>query len=141
MTHEWCAPGIVPAIDTLQDVDAEVAATWIEAFERDEHVFIRSVDRIPDDEADLREILAAHTVQALAFAQLATQAVLGEMVALTASGKELAVEVSVSFVRHHVRRYGFEFCNAVTTVAVRRARAEPAGPGRMRAVSDGDDAS
>ncbi len=39
-------------------------------------------------------------VQALAFAQLATQAVLGEMVALTASGKELAVEVSVSFERH-----------------------------------------
>ncbi len=38
--------------------------------------------------------------QALAFAQLATQAVLGEMVALTASGKELAVEVSVSFERH-----------------------------------------
>ena len=38
--------------------------------------------------------------QALAFAQLATQAMLGEMTALTASGKELAVEVSVSFERH-----------------------------------------
>ena len=35
--------------------------------------------------------------QALAFAQLTTQALLGEMTALTASGKELAVEVSVSF--------------------------------------------
>jgi two-component system cell cycle sensor histidine kinase/response regulator CckA len=40
---------------------------------------------------------AAH---ALAFAQLTTQAMLGEMTALTASGKELAVEVSVSFERH-----------------------------------------
>lgn len=38
--------------------------------------------------------------QALAFAQLTTQAVLGEMVACTASGKELAVEVSMSFERH-----------------------------------------
>ncbi len=38
--------------------------------------------------------------QALAFAQLTTQAMLGEMKALTASGKELAVEVSVSFERH-----------------------------------------
>ena len=37
---------------------------------------------------------------ALAFAQLATQALLGEMTALSASGKELAVEVSVSFERH-----------------------------------------
>ena len=38
--------------------------------------------------------------QALAFAQLATQALLGEMTARTASGKELAVEVSMSFERH-----------------------------------------
>jgi PAS domain S-box-containing protein len=38
--------------------------------------------------------------QALAFAQLTTQAMLGEMTALSASGKELAVEVSMSFERH-----------------------------------------
>ncbi len=38
--------------------------------------------------------------QALTFAQLTTQAMLGEMTALTAGGKELAVEVSVSFERH-----------------------------------------
>jgi nitrogen-specific signal transduction histidine kinase len=39
-------------------------------------------------------------VHALAFAQLTTQALLGEMTALTVGGKELAVEVSVSFERH-----------------------------------------
>ncbi|MFZ5486743.1 MAG: PAS domain-containing hybrid sensor histidine kinase/response regulator [Pseudomonadota bacterium] len=38
--------------------------------------------------------------QALAFSQLTTQAMLGEMTARTASGKELAVEVSISFERH-----------------------------------------
>jgi len=38
--------------------------------------------------------------QALGFEQLTTQALLGEMTAHTASGKELAVEVSVSFERH-----------------------------------------
>ncbi len=38
--------------------------------------------------------------QAMAFAQLTTQAMLGEMTACTASAKELAVEVSVSFERH-----------------------------------------
>ena len=38
--------------------------------------------------------------QVLAFAQLTTQAALGEMTALTASGRELAVEISVSFERH-----------------------------------------
>jgi two-component system cell cycle sensor histidine kinase/response regulator CckA len=38
--------------------------------------------------------------QALTFAQLTTQAVLGEMTARTATGKTLAVEISVSFERH-----------------------------------------
>ena len=38
--------------------------------------------------------------QVLAFAQVTTQAALGEMTALTASGRELAVEISVSFERH-----------------------------------------
>ena len=38
--------------------------------------------------------------QVLAFAQLTTQAMMGEMTALTASGRELAVEVSVTFERH-----------------------------------------
>ena len=38
--------------------------------------------------------------RALALAKLNTQALLGEMTALTVTGKELAVEVSVSFERH-----------------------------------------
>ena len=38
--------------------------------------------------------------QALTFSQLTTQAMLGEMTARTASGRELAVEVSISFERH-----------------------------------------
>ena len=38
--------------------------------------------------------------QALAFAQISTQAMLGERTARTASGKELSVEISVSFERH-----------------------------------------
>ncbi|MGE4330568.1 PAS domain-containing hybrid sensor histidine kinase/response regulator [Diaphorobacter sp.] len=38
--------------------------------------------------------------QVMAFAQLTTQAALGEMTACTASGRELAVEISVSFERH-----------------------------------------
>ncbi|WP_295849607.1 ATP-binding protein [uncultured Xylophilus sp.] len=38
--------------------------------------------------------------QALAFAQISTQAMLGERSARTASGRELSVEVSVSFERH-----------------------------------------
>ena len=49
--------------------------------------------------SDLQRFLP-EAEQALAFAQLTTQAMLGEMTALSASGKELAVEISVSFERH-----------------------------------------
>ena len=49
--------------------------------------------------SDLKRFLP-EAEQALAFAQLTTQAMLGEMTALSASGKELAVEISVSFERH-----------------------------------------
>ena len=48
---------------------------------------------------DLKRFLP-EAEQALAFAQLTTQAMLGEMTAHSASGKELAVEISVSFERH-----------------------------------------
>jgi len=40
------------------------------------------------------------SAQALAFAQISTQAMLGERTARTAGGRELSVEISVSFERH-----------------------------------------
>jgi diguanylate cyclase (GGDEF)-like protein len=64
-THEWCAEGISAEIDNLQDVPAEVAPSWLEAFGRDEYVFIGAVAEIGDDEAELREILAAQSIRSL----------------------------------------------------------------------------
>lgn len=48
----------------------------------------------------LLERFLPKAAEALLFAQLTTQAMLGEMTARTASGRELAVEVSVSFEQH-----------------------------------------
>lgn len=64
-THEWCAVGISAEIDNLQDVPAEVAPSWLEAFARDEYVFVGDVAAIGDDEAELREILAAQSIRSL----------------------------------------------------------------------------
>ncbi|RCX11484.1 PAS domain-containing hybrid sensor histidine kinase/response regulator [Extensimonas vulgaris] len=52
--------------------------------------------------------------QALAFSQLTTQAMLGEMTARTASGKELAVEVSISFERHATNETATVFARDLT---------------------------
>ena len=62
--------------------------------------------------------------QALAFAQLTTQALLGEMTALTASGKELAVEVSVSFERHAASVGGGETTTVFARDLTGRKKAE-----------------
>ena len=69
-THEWCAQGVSPEIDNLQGVPAEVASTWIAAFEREEFVFVPSVSSIPDAESDLREILEAQGILSLLVAPL-----------------------------------------------------------------------
>ncbi len=69
-THEWCGTGINPEIDNLQHVPIEVAGPWFEAFERDEHVYIADVDELPDDQAELRGILAEQGIRSLLVAPL-----------------------------------------------------------------------
>ena len=69
-THEWCAEGIDPEIANLQNVPAEVAEPWMEAFERDEHVYIADVDGLPDEQGGLRTILADQGIRSLLVAPL-----------------------------------------------------------------------
>ncbi len=69
-THEWCAEGITPEIGNLQNVPIEVAEPWMDAFGRDEHVYIGDVDALSDDEDDLRTILADQGIRSLLVAPL-----------------------------------------------------------------------
>jgi len=78
-THEWCAPGVSPEIENLQGVPGEVARTWIEAFEREEFVFVSAVAAIPDGERDLREILESQGILSLLVAPLRAA---GELIGL-----------------------------------------------------------
>ncbi|MFM7617494.1 MAG: putative bifunctional diguanylate cyclase/phosphodiesterase [Actinomycetes bacterium] len=64
-THEWCADGISPEIDNLQNMPRDLAQGWLDAFEESEHVFIEDVDAIPDEDAELREVLAAQSIRSL----------------------------------------------------------------------------
>jgi len=64
-THEWCADGITPEIDNLQNMPRDLAQGWIDAFEESDHVFVADVAAIPDTEIELREVLAAQGIQSL----------------------------------------------------------------------------
>lgn len=61
-THEWCAEGIEPVIDTLQDLPMALGEVWWREFRRQGHVYVPDVDRFHDD-GDLREVLERQQIR------------------------------------------------------------------------------
>jgi PAS domain S-box-containing protein len=63
-THEWCAPGIEPAMHLLQNQPREIAAAWYEAFENSAHIYISDVAILPDGD-DVGDLLKMQGIQSL----------------------------------------------------------------------------
>ena len=63
-THEWCAPGIEPALDMLQEIPADMIDHWRAAFDAGQNVLIPDVEALPDDAAE-KEILTAQGIRSL----------------------------------------------------------------------------
>ncbi|TVP74063.1 MAG: PAS domain S-box protein [Rhodobacteraceae bacterium] len=63
-THEWCAPGIPPMIDMLQDMPMELMDPWCATFARDGHVYIADVLEL-DATDPLRETLEVQGIRSL----------------------------------------------------------------------------
>ncbi len=65
-THEWCAPGVAPMREMLQDLPADMIAHWRAAFDAGDDVVIPDVAAMPDTapekdillEQDIRSLLA-----------------------------------------------------------------------------------
>ncbi len=64
-THEWCAPGIEPQIDELQQVDVELIAWWIPRFRAGEVVYIPSVAALPAERRPEHDLLADQGIRSL----------------------------------------------------------------------------
>ena len=70
-THEWCAPGIEPARDVLQNVPADMIDHWRGVFDAGDEVLIPDVQAMPADapekeillEQDIRSLLAVPMVE------------------------------------------------------------------------------
>ncbi|MCC5984459.1 MAG: PAS domain-containing protein [Rhodobacteraceae bacterium] len=63
-THEWCAEGIVPMIDTLQDLPMALGEVWWREFRRQGHVYVPDVHNFQDD-GDLRELLEHQQIRSV----------------------------------------------------------------------------
>ncbi len=56
-TYEWCAKGIVPEINNLQNIPNDILPRWFEKFGNNEYVYIPKVSEIEDEYAGEKEIL------------------------------------------------------------------------------------
>lgn len=64
-THEWCADGITPEKDNLQDIPCDLFPEWMATLHRFENVHIPLVSELPDDWQAEREILEPQGIQSL----------------------------------------------------------------------------
>ncbi len=69
-TFEWCAPGVVSALEMLQDLPLDVVDDWVAKFEESGEFCISSVHEDLASDARDREILQAQNITALMAAPL-----------------------------------------------------------------------
>lgn len=63
-THEWCAPGIEPAIHLLQNQPLELAQPWYGIFEEAPHIYIADVSILPKED-EIGQLLTMQGIQSL----------------------------------------------------------------------------
>lgn len=64
-THEWCAAGISPQIQNLQDIPNNVLPEWMDSLRKDPYILIPSVADLPPEWGKVKEILEAQDIQSL----------------------------------------------------------------------------
>ena len=69
-TYEWCASGVVPQKDSLQNIPPEAVAHWFEAFRSNENVIIKDLFSIKDSDALAYEYLLPQDIQSLVVSPL-----------------------------------------------------------------------
>jgi two-component system cell cycle sensor histidine kinase/response regulator CckA len=64
-THEWCDKGITPQQEQLQAVPVSLFEWWMERMYRGEPIHLASLDDLPPEAADGREMLASQGIHSL----------------------------------------------------------------------------
>ena len=64
-TYEWCAKGIEPQIEQLQDMPVTLIKRWQDAFKRQECVLIEDVEQVGTENADEYEELKRQGIRSM----------------------------------------------------------------------------
>ncbi len=69
-SHEWCAEGITPQIDSLQGIDSAIVAHWFEKYRAVGEFYIDSLSQELDPNSEEYAILAMQEIESLVTAPL-----------------------------------------------------------------------
>ncbi|MDD4248059.1 MAG: PAS domain S-box protein [Methanosarcina sp.] len=64
-THEWCAEGVEPQINNLQNIPGDVFSWWMEKLSNDEIIHITNVSALPPEAAAEKELLGSQGIKSL----------------------------------------------------------------------------
>lgn len=64
-TYEWCAPGIVPEIDELQNLEFDLYKVWLPAFKNHEDIVIRDMSEYEKIDPEMAEVLEPQGINQL----------------------------------------------------------------------------
>ena len=64
-THEWCAPGVRPQIDILQDIPLEALPWWTAKIQHGETIHISDVKALPAVASAERELLEEQQIKSV----------------------------------------------------------------------------
>ncbi len=64
-TYEWCAEGIEPQIENLQEVPSSLLPWWTEQMRQFKPIILNSLDDLPQDAHGEREVLEPQGIQSL----------------------------------------------------------------------------
>ena len=62
-TYEWCAQGVIPEIDRLQNVDMDVIKWWYDTFSKGESIIIADIEDIKEEHRMSYDMLKAQNVR------------------------------------------------------------------------------
>ena len=62
-TYEWCAQGVIPEIDRLQNVDMDVIKWWYDTFSKGESIIITDIEDIKEEHRASYDMLKAQNVR------------------------------------------------------------------------------
>lgn len=81
-THEWCAPGVIPQRDYLQNVPCEAYQWWLRAMHRHEVIHVPNVSEMPAEAAAEKALVESQDIKSFVLVPVFVGGELGGMIGL-----------------------------------------------------------